>query len=136
MNSDIFGQICGHLPTFKNPLWPHFERKKPVFMRGFGLQAHFAHFFSLINNGKSLKIYINKAKKPGKVGKDIFRRFMGRKLYYKDIYADFKRAFPRLSQKAVCWQPSGYCSISIRFDDGAMMVYDYISKRGNYMAVS
>lgn len=61
---------------------------------------------------------------------------MSRKLYYKDIYADFKRAFPRLSQNAVWWQPAGYCSISIRFNDGATMVYDYISKRGSYVAVS
>nr|DAV54829.1 MAG TPA: hypothetical protein [Caudoviricetes sp.] len=49
-------------------------------MRVFGFQAHFAHFFSLTNNGKRLKVYINKAKKPGKVGKDILRRFYEQKI--------------------------------------------------------
>lgn len=61
---------------------------------------------------------------------------MSKKLYYKDIYSNFKQVFPNLSRNAVWWQPAGYCSIKIHFKDGATMIYDYLSKRGNYVVAS
>ena len=57
-DSDDFGQICGHLPTFCPLLKMDLASKNHVFMRVCGLKAHFPTFFPYLIVIKSFNIYI------------------------------------------------------------------------------
>jgi hypothetical protein len=62
-DSDDFGQICGHLPTFCPLLKPRFGQQKPSIYAGLRAQSPLSHFFSSTIMIESLKVYSNSEKK-------------------------------------------------------------------------
>lgn len=52
------------------------------------------------------------------------------KVTWEDIYADFKRRFPKLSKLSVRYIPYGYLTILIYFSDGGKIIYDYLRQIG------
>lgn len=61
---------------------------------------------------------------------------MRNKITWLDIYNDFKARLPNLAKGAVRYQPNGYLSILIFFADGSRMVYDYLSEKASFLAMS
>lgn len=55
---------------------------------------------------------------------------MKQKITWSDIYSEFRTVFPRLSHKAVYYEPFGYMTISVYFSDGSKMIYDAVMKKG------
>ena len=53
---------------------------------------------------------------------------MKKKVPWEDIYRDFRLTHPNLRNRIIGWQPHGYLTIVIRFDDNTSMVYDYLTK--------
>ncbi len=52
-----------------------------------------------------------------------------------DIYKDFKIRLPNLSKRAANWKPRGYLSITVYFEDGSQMAYDYLHKKASFIVM-
>lgn len=52
---------------------------------------------------------------------------------WEELYANFKKLYPRLSKSSVRFRPYGYMSILIFFTDGMKMVYDDLIKQAQVM---
>ena len=57
-----------------------------------------------------------------------------RKVTWKDIFNNFKSAYPRLSKEARDYRPYNYMSIVIYLTDGTKVVYDDMAKRAKMLA--
>ena len=60
---------------------------------------------------------------------------MREKITWDDIYKDFKIRLPNLSKIATYWKPRGYLSITVHFEDGSKMAYDYLYKKATFIAM-
>lgn len=57
------------------------------------------------------------------------------KITWNDIYKDFKIRLPNLSKRATYWKPRGYLSITVYFEDGSQMAYDYLYKKASFIVM-
>lgn len=60
---------------------------------------------------------------------------MKQKIMFSDIYKDFKIRQPNLSKRATYWKPRGYLSITVYFEDGSQMAYDYLYKKASFIVM-
>lgn len=127
-DSDDFGQICGHLPTFCPLLKPRFGQQKPSIYAGLRAQSPLSHFFSSTIMIESLKVYSNIEKKVGFWPRVKMEEIMS-KISWESLYENFKSIYPRLSRSSVYFRPFGYMSIVVYFEDGMKMIYDDLRKQ-------
>jgi hypothetical protein len=60
---------------------------------------------------------------------------MRKKITWNDVYKDFKIRLPNLSKKVTYWKPRDYLSITVYFEDGSQMVYDYLYKKASFIVM-
>lgn len=60
---------------------------------------------------------------------------MTQKIMFSDIYKDFKIRLPNLSKRAIYWKPRDYLSITVYFEDGSQVVYDYLHKKASFIVM-
>lgn len=60
---------------------------------------------------------------------------MREKITWQDIYKDFRIRLPNLSKRAAYWKPRGYLSITVYFEDGSEIAYDYLCKKVSFIVM-
>lgn len=53
---------------------------------------------------------------------------MSDKITWKDIYKDFKNAYPKFNKQVVQYRPHDFLTIKIWFKDGRIGIYKYFNK--------